>query len=414
MNDSTQVAKDEAMQQASDSPQSSRPQAGDAGRLGNKPSGLELRNISKVYATGRKEVTAVSSVNLVIEPGEFVTLLGPSGCGKTTNLRMIAGFETPSTGEILLDGKDIVSVPPNKRPMSMVFQSYALFPHLNVEKNISFGLNIKKVPKDEIKRRVNVAMEAMDLKQYATRAPHELSGGQQQRVALARALVMEPKVLLFDEPLSNLDAKLRDQMRLEIRRIQQEFGITSVFVTHDQDEAMTMSDKIVVMSHGKIEQVGTPYEVYKHPRSRFVAEFLGSAHFFEVPVTAVREEGGQHLATVNFQGQLVSVPCSENLSVKESSPALLMMRAEDYILRPESVDSSAPISPSWTADTVEVHGTISSMSFHGDSVHYLIDLGDDTSKRQLDVRVNGHSTLLNQGDGVVVGIRPEFAWVLPQ
>src|SRR5512143_2651521 len=221
---------------------------------------LTLENITKIFpARGNVgEVTAVKGVNLDIDKGELVTLLGPSGCGKTTTLRMIAGFEFPTQGTITLDGQEINSLPPYKRDMSMVFQSYAIFPHLNVFENIAYGLNVQRLSRDIIAERVNRVLELVHLEGYGDRAPGQLSGGQQQRVALARALVMEPKVLLMDEPLSNLDAKLREQMRTEIRRIQQRLGITSVYVTHDQVEAMTLSDQVVVMNQGKIEQAGPP------------------------------------------------------------------------------------------------------------------------------------------------------------
>ncbi|MGC8782527.1 MAG: ABC transporter ATP-binding protein, partial [Anaerolineae bacterium] len=233
---------------------------------------------------GSAEVTAVDGVSLSIERGEMVTLLGPSGCGKTTTLRLIAGFEFPTAGQIVLDGRPINDLPPHKRDMSMVFQSYAIFPHLNVFENIAYGLNVQHRPQSEIKRRVAQVLELVELTGLENRAPNQLSGGQQQRVALARALVMEPKVLLMDEPLSNLDAKLREQMRTEIRRIQRRLGITSVYVTHDQTEAMTLSDRIVVMNQGRIEQIGRPTEVYRRPRTRFVADFIGRANFIEATV----------------------------------------------------------------------------------------------------------------------------------
>jgi len=254
---------------------------------------LTLKNISKTFPPrgGVSEVTAVNNVNLDIEQGQLVTLLGPSGCGKTTTLRMIAGFEFPSEGEIVLDGKQINSLPPHKRDMSMVFQSYAIFPHLTVFENIAYGLNVQKLAKSVITERVNTALDLVHLDGYGHRAPNQLSGGQQQRVALARALVMEPKVLLMDEPLSNLDAKLREEMRTEIRRIQQTLNITSVYVTHDQIEAMTLSDKIVVMNQGIIEQIGSPMEVYRFPNSKFVANFIGRANFLPGVVSETR--GGQ-------------------------------------------------------------------------------------------------------------------------
>ncbi|SPT54348.1 Spermidine/putrescine import ATP-binding protein PotA [Actinomyces bovis] len=208
---------------------------------------LQLQDVVKTFFNRGKEVNAVQGVNLDIAPGEFITFLGPSGCGKTTTLRMVAGFEDTTSGRVVLDDVDMVSLPPNKRPMSMVFQSYALFPHLSVRDNVAYGLKLRKLPAKEIDERVKVALTSMNLTALAGRAPNELSGGQQQRVALARAMVMRPKVLLFDEPLSNLDAKLRVRMRLEIRRLQQRMGITAIYVTHDQAEAMTMSDRIVVI-----------------------------------------------------------------------------------------------------------------------------------------------------------------------
>jgi iron(III) transport system ATP-binding protein len=251
---------------------------------------LTLDKITKSFPPrgGAGEVNAVKEASLQIKQGELVTLLGPSGCGKTTTLRMIAGFEFPTSGKIFLDGQEINSLPPNLRNMSMVFQSYAIFPHLDIFENVAYGLNVQRRPKAEIERRVAQVMALVELTGYEHRAPNQLSGGQQQRVALARALVMEPKVLLMDEPLSNLDAKLRESMRTEIRRIQRSLGITSVYVTHDQIEAMTLSDRVVVMNQGLIEQVGTPQEVYRYPSSRFVANFIGRANFIEAAVTSSR------------------------------------------------------------------------------------------------------------------------------
>ena len=237
---------------------------------------LNLADVSKIFA-GRgnvEEVKAVDGVSLDIEKGEFVTLLGPSGCGKTTTLRMIAGFEFRTSGTIMLDAQEIDRLPPHKRQMSMVFQSYAIFPHLTVFENVAYGLRVQRRPKEEVSRRVERVLDLVKLAGYGDRAPNQLSGGQQQRVALARALVMEPKVLLMDEPLSNLDAKLREQMRTEIRGIQKLLGITSIYVTHDQVEAMTMSDRIVVMNEGRVEQVGAPTVIYRRPRNRFVADFI--------------------------------------------------------------------------------------------------------------------------------------------
>jgi len=224
---------------------------------------------------------AVDSVSLEVAEGELVTLLGPSGCGKTTLLRMLAGFEDPTSGDILFGERRMNDVPPNKRNVAMVFQSYAIFPHLNVRDNISFGLKLQRLSQKEIRERTEKAMELVELEGLGDRQPSQLSGGQQQRVALARAIIMEPSVLFFDEPLSNLDAKLREQMRIDIRKLQQRLGITSIYVTHDQIEAMSISDRVVVMNRGEIEQIGTPRELYARPANRFVASFIGKAAFLD-------------------------------------------------------------------------------------------------------------------------------------
>lgn len=289
---------------------------------------LTLENITKVFPPrgAGSEVTAVRDINLGIEKGELVTLLGPSGCGKTTTLRMIAGFEFPTNGNITLDGREINSLPPHKREMSMVFQSYAIFPHLTVFENIAYGLNVQRQPKSVIKQRVNKVLELVHLEGYGDRAPTQLSGGQQQRVALARALIMEPKVLLMDEPLSNLDAKLREEMRTEIRRIQKEMNITSIYVTHDQIEAMTLSDRIVVMNQGLIEQIGTPLEIYRFPNSRFVANFIGRANFIPGEVQA------------RSNGTLEVKVFGETLKLSKIQRDFKKQEAVTLIMRPEMVE----------------------------------------------------------------------------
>lgn len=264
-----------------------------------KAKGLSISHLSKIYPSRNgkeKEVRAVDDISLDINPGEFITLLGPSGCGKTTTLRMVAGFETPTGGEIFLDGQPINHLPPNKRDTAMVFQTYALFPNLNVYDNIAYGLKIKKLPEAEIKRKIQGILEMVGLTGLETRHTNELSGGQQQRVALARALVMEPSVLLFDEPLSNLDAKLRIQMRTEIRKIQKAVGITAIYVTHDQAEAMSMSDRIVIINNGKIEQVGSPEDVYYHPASEFTANFIGTANIVPAKVEGIDSNGNLNVS----------------------------------------------------------------------------------------------------------------------
>ncbi|RMF80390.1 MAG: ABC transporter ATP-binding protein, partial [Chloroflexi bacterium] len=250
---------------------------------------LDLEAVTKTFVDrdGHGEVKAVNNVSLSINEGEFVTLLGPSGCGKTTTLRLVAGFELPTDGRIVLDGVNIANQPPDKRDMAMVFQSYALFPHMSVFDNVSYGLKVRRMSGATIKKKVDAVLELVGLTGLGDRQPNQLSGGQQQRVALARALVVEPRVLLFDEPLSNLDAKLRVQMRSEIRQLQRRLNITSVYVTHDQVEAMALSDRIVIMNAGRIEQIGVPSQIYRYPQTRFVADFIGRANFVETEIEAV-------------------------------------------------------------------------------------------------------------------------------
>jgi spermidine/putrescine transport system ATP-binding protein len=238
---------------------------------------VELVDLVKRFG----DITAVDGISLDISPGEFFSLLGPSGCGKTTTLRMIAGFERPDAGRILLDGRDMAQTPPHKRPVNTVFQSYALFPHLNVRDNVAFGLRFQNVPKDEARRQVAKVLELVRLAGFEERRPTQLSGGQQQRVALARALILNPDVLLLDEPLGSLDAKLRKALQLELKAIQEEIGITFVYVTHDQEEALTMSDRLAVMSEGRVVQVGPPREVYEEPADAYVADFLGVSNLMD-------------------------------------------------------------------------------------------------------------------------------------
>ena len=287
--------------------------------------GVRLDHISKIYQDPKtgKDFYAVKDTSLTIEPGSFVTLLGPSGCGKTTTLRMIAGFESPDEGEIYLGEEAINALTPNKRDTAMVFQSYALLPHYNVFDNVAYGLKLRKVPKDEIQQRVMKILDLVELTGMEGRMTNQLSGGQQQRVALARALVIEPSVLLFDEPLSNLDAKLRVSMRTEIRRIQQEVGITAIYVTHDQSEAMALSDNIIIMNKGVVAQMGSPQDIYYHPNSEFVADFIGEANFLK---GRLERMDGDH-AVLNVEGSSARVPAKAG-----------MTQGKEYtvVLRPES------------------------------------------------------------------------------
>ena len=258
---------------------------------------LELHNIQKIFGT----TVAVDNFNLDVARGEFVSFLGASGCGKTTTLRMIAGFETPSHGAIVIDGANVLGKPPAKRKIGMVFQSYALFPHMSAADNIGFGLKIAGKSSAEIKQRVGEMLELIQLPQLAGRYPHQMSGGQQQRVALARALATQPTVLLLDEPLSALDAKIRVELREDIRAIQKRLGITAIYVTHDQEEALSLSDRIVVMNHGRVEQIGTPFEIYNFPATQFVASFVGTANLMNGTVIDARtvEVDGHRLGTNN-------------------------------------------------------------------------------------------------------------------
>jgi spermidine/putrescine transport system ATP-binding protein len=311
---------------------------------------ISARNVVKAFGQGAGMVRALDDVSVDIRQGEFFTLLGPSGCGKTTLLRLIAGFEMPSGGTILLDGADITSLPPNKRPVNTVFQSYALFPHLTVAQNIAFGLEMLGKPASQVKARTAEMLALVKLEAMAGRKTSQLSGGQQQRVALARALAPQPKVLLLDEPLSALDLKLRKEMQIELKRLQLETGITFVFVTHDQEEALTMSDRIAVMSAGKIQQVGTAKEIYIHPRNRFVASFIGETNFLH----GVAEAGALRLGT----GERIEVP-----GLPAGGEATVSVR-------PEQVRLVLP------SDGLKA--TVASLVYFGTDTHCHLHLADGT------------------------------------
>ncbi|NLF50963.1 MAG: ABC transporter ATP-binding protein [Leptolinea sp.] len=350
---------------------------------------LSLHSLGKIFSQGANQVQAVDNVSLEIHGGEFITLLGPSGCGKTTTLRLIAGFELPTTGQIILDGKDIANDPPNHRPMAMVFQSYALFPHLNVFENVAFGLKLKKMPSNEINEAVEMVLHMMNLTGLGKRSPSQLSGGQQQRVALARAMVMKPKVLLFDEPLSNLDAKLRIQMRVEIRRLQKRLGITGIYVTHDQVEAMSLSDRIVVMNKGRIEQVGNPVEIFMRPSSLFVADFIGRANFIEVPVL----ERNDNTCQIKVFGSVYEVPC--NNKIKAGSQAYLLIRPEMLSLKRDETS------------TARIRSTV----YLGSSVEYELEY-DGINLMAVDTHPH-IETILEEGSNVSVNFDPAASYVLP-
>ena len=301
--------------------------------MAKQKKGVRLEHISKIYQDPKtgKDFYAVKDTTLEIAPGSFVTLLGPSGCGKTTTLRMIAGFESPDEGEIYLGDEPINALTPNKRDTAMVFQSYALLPHYNIYDNVAYGLKLRKLDKSTIREKVTKILKLVGLEGMEARMTNQLSGGQQQRVALARALVLEPGVLLFDEPLSNLDAKLRVSMRTEIRRIQQEAGITAIYVTHDQSEAMALSDQIIIMEKGVVAQIGTPQEIYYHPASEFVADFIGEANFLRGRLTAKDGDNG----TVTVEG--TPVPVTGVAERQEGQDCTLVLRPESAVLADKGV-----------------------------------------------------------------------------
>jgi spermidine/putrescine transport system ATP-binding protein len=331
---------------------------GDGRRPGSLPA-IELTGVVKEFHARGEVVTAVAGLDLTIAEGEFFSLLGPSGCGKTTTMRMIAGFEEPTAGTIWLHGSDVTGIPPNKRDVNMVFQSYALFPHMTVYENVAFGLRRRRVPSGEITRLAGEMLEIVDLAGRGERRPRELSGGQQQRVALARALVNRPRALLLDEPLGALDLKLRQAMQVELKRIQREVGITFVYVTHDQGEALTMSDRIAVMNDGLVEQLGSPRDIYEHPRTRFVAGFIGTSNLLAGTVARV---DGQGRAVIEVSGdEQIIVPAGD-------APAAVGSRLE-LTVRPEKIDLlGAPPPPGGCA----LRGTVTEVVYLGTSTNFSV------------------------------------------
>lgn len=332
---------------------------------------ITIQNLSKSYGE-HSDVPAVKNINISVPNGTFLTLLGPSGCGKTTTLRLIAGYIKPDTGEILVGDRQVSSasavVPPEKRGMGMVFQNYAIWPHKTVFENVAFGLKLRRHSSAEVQEKVRNALSQVGLTGYDTRYPNELSGGQQQRVALARSLVVEPEILLLDEPLSNLDAKLREKMRTELKELQRRTGITFVYVTHDQAEALALSDQIVVMQRGEIQQIGTPYEVYEKPANRLVADFMGLMNTFEGEV----EPSGQGKAIMTFEnGACLELEAPAKLSGK--------VKAE-LVVRPENIQLLASESAG-----AKLQGTIASYTFLGNIMEIVVKLPSGK-----EVRVQSH------------------------
>ena len=358
--------------------------------MGEKEPLLRLENLCKDYGQGM----ILHHLNLDIYPGEFLTLLGPSGCGKTTTLRMIAGLESVTEGRVWLEGRDITGLPPEKRPLNTVFQSYALFPHMNVFQNIAYGLKVRGIKKPEQKRRVEEALRLVRLSGYEKRMPAQLSGGQRQRVAIARAAVLRPKVLLLDEPLGALDLKLRQQMQTELKRMQQEMGITFLYITHDQEEALNMSTRIVILREGRVEQIGTPEEVYEHPQTLFAAGFIGQSNLLRGEVTAVHPENRFTLRVED-----VELPVLSDRPFAVGDRAVLCLRPQRvrYGFQPQH--------------QMEVQGVIRQKYYSGGMQHTLIALSD-----RVTVKAVTQASEMDQfqiGDRVYVGWNQTHAPMVP-
>lgn len=358
---------------------------------------IQIHALTKEYpAIGRAGVTrAVDEVSLTIEPGELFFLLGPSGCGKTTLLRMIAGFIDPTAGSISFNGRDVTRTPPNKRNTGMVFQSYALWPHMTVAQNVAFGLDVRKISAQDKSRRVAEALEQVQMNGYEGRKPTQLSGGQQQRIALARALVVRPDVLLLDEPLSNLDAKLRLELRSQIRRVCKESGLTTVYVTHDQKEALSMADRVAIMRQGRVEQVGTPRELYRRPASRFAAAFLGEADFLDATVRSVGPQG----PVLRTGGGDVRATLGIDTTLGEGDRATLCVRPECWRLGPADAPGS-------------LAATLLETTYLGEIAQHALELRDG---QRVHVSVlNPPITAAHEPGGRVgLTIAPDDAIVLP-
>lgn len=347
---------------------------------------IELEGVVKEYHSHGEVVQAVKGVTLDIAEGEFFSLLGPSGCGKTTTMRMIAGFEEPTRGLVRLRGQDVTNVPPNKRDVNMVFQSYALFPHMNVWDNVAFGLKQRSTPQDEIRRRVGEMLEIVDLTGREKRRPREMSGGQQQRVALARALVNRPRALLLDEPLGALDLKLRQAMQIELKRIQREVGITFVYVTHDQGEALTMSDRIAVMNDGEVEQLASPRDIYERPASAFVAGFIGTSNLLSgVADGGVMEVGGGRVLVSGREGEVT-----------------VTVRPEKITLTPDKPTGEVSVVP----------GTVTEVVYLGTYTSYAVGLADGTEVTVFQQNAHDATNAAERGDAVWLSWQAQHSYAL--
>lgn len=370
---------------------------------------LELKNLKKSFTP---EEYVLQGINLKIEQGEFVTLLGASGCGKTTTLRIIAGLEQPDSGSVWLEGKDVTLLEPNKRDVNTVFQNYALFPHMNVEDNIGYGLKIRKVPKPQIKQKVKEMLELVQLEGYERRKPAELSGGQKQRVAIARALANNPRVLLLDEPLGALDLQLRRAMQLELKRLQKKLGITFIYITHDQEEAINMSDRIVVMNQGRFEQIGTPDEVYNHPKTSYVATFVGNANILKGKVKKVNG----HLVQVQIGAKTAFIYTEE--SVKAGEEIIFALRSENILLD-EKKSADGQENENGTGNAVrneagentigDLYGTVKEKNFAAGQLRVQLVLSDGT---EITASRYGMNANIQPGQQIVWRFDPKAAVVV--
>jgi spermidine/putrescine transport system ATP-binding protein len=356
---------------------------------------IRLDRVTKTFG----ETVAVDDLSLDIEEGEFFSMLGPSGCGKTTTLRMIGGFEEPSYGTVYLGGRDVTDLPPYQRDVNTVFQSYALFPHLDVFENVAFGLRRKRVDKGEIQKRVMDSLRLVDLPGFERRKPNQLSGGQRQRVALARALVNEPKVLLLDEPLGALDLKLRKQMQLELKRIQHEVGITFIYVTHDQEEAMTMSNRLAVMRHGKVEQIGEPEEVYEYPATEFVAGFLGASNLLD---GEIKERDGRTVSVLLSGAGVVTLP-EERVPLDVDSTVRVGVRPEKISLQADEGDAPSGLN--------SVSGLLRMSTYIGVSHQYAVE-GPAAKTITVYVQNLGAGRVPQPGDRVRLTWKPEHTFAV--
>jgi spermidine/putrescine ABC transporter ATP-binding subunit len=350
----------------------------------NKPI-IAIHNLTKRFGP----IAAVDDVSFDIAPNEFFALLGPSGCGKTTLLRMIAGLETPTGGEIVIDGQDMAQTPPNRRPVNMVFQSYAVFPHMSVRDNVEYGLKVVGTPREETRKRAREALAMVKLEELSERKPDQLSGGQRQRVALARALVKRPKVLLLDEPLSALDAKLREQMQLELTRLQQTVGITFIIVTHDQDEALSMADRIAVMDAGRVSQIASPTELYEHPANRFVADFIGKVNLIAARVKGAAGKAVVCTAPGVGQIEIPNAPAATGEVMLAVRPEKLKLTAKEPTAK----------------NLISLIGKVRDVAYYGDTSHVVVTAGDG-----IELSINVHNPSRRGGSGVSRGQDIWVSW----